>query len=237
MKLSTLMLVISVLLFLGVLTVYDLSLREVYLKGTYKDRFGKHTFIRLDNIKELQLKSANLMGINIEHGEQEGIWISDRVKDQVKVDQKGEVVIVSVDVKDPKAYSIISGADVVLIVNKLRKLNTYNDYRQGQAMQYYNGKVNISGLTADNFDMVLSEPSNVILDGNKFGSFNSIVGGDKYWSTLTITSNNKIDTAYFDIKSKSSLELQNPEIRIPLYKFGDSSRIALWGGAARRLVH
>lgn len=229
------MLIITVFLFLGVLTTYNLSLKAAYLKGTFRERFGEHTFRQLDNVKELQLKAANMIGISVEQGEREGVWISNRVKDLVKVDQAGGIVILDLKNTDPKNYQHINTGDVVMIVNKLSKISTYNYLVKGKMPENYGGEMNIKDLSGDSFNLVIAEQGTVYIEGSRFRSFKTVVGGNKYWSRLTVSGDNRLDTAYFDIR-KSSLELQNPAILVPHYKFGDSSRVELWGQSAQKFA-
>jgi len=235
MKLSTVMLMISVSLFFGVLMVYNLSLKAAYEKGTFRERFGEHTFTRLGNVKQLQLKSANMISVSIENGKQEGVWLSDRVKDKVKVSQAGEIVTVELIKQDADNYIHIGANEVVLIVNKLNKLSTDNFRLKGRELQDYGGEINIKNLSGDSFDLFVTEQARVSMYGTRFKVFNAVLAGDG-WSSLVVASTNHLDTAYFNIKGKSFLNLQNPVINAPHYKFGDSSRVELWGRSAQRAV-
>jgi len=235
MKLSTVMLVLAGTLFLGVLTAYNLSLKAAYIKGTFRNRFGEHTFRQLNNVKQIQVKSANMMGLSIEYGDREGVWINDRVKNLVKVQQAGETVIVDLVNADSTNYRLVNSGDVVLIVNKLNQLSTKNRQLKGKQSDNYGGEVNMTGLKGESFTMLIDEQSSVNMADNKFRRFKAKIGGDRYWSGLIVSSSNRLDTAYFDVIGKSSLQLQNPDIKVPYYKFGDSSRVEFWGRSAQRI--
>ena len=235
MKLSTVMLVLTGILFLGVLTAYNLSLKAAYAKGTFRNRFGEHTFRQLNNVKQIQVKSANMMGLSIEHGDREGVWINDRVKNLVKVKQSGETVIVDLINADSTNYRLVNSGDLVMIVNKLNQLSTENHQLKGKGADNYGGEVNVIGLKGESFTMLIDEQSSVKMTDSKIRRFKAKIGGDRYWSGLIVSSSNHFDTAYFDVIGKSSLQLQNPDIKVPYYKFGDSSRVELWGRSAQRV--
>ncbi|TCC96403.1 hypothetical protein [Pedobacter psychroterrae] len=235
MKISTTMLVIAILLFFGVLTAYNFSLKAEYLKGTFRDRFGKHSFMKLEDVKRLQLNAANMIGMSIEYGEREGVWISKEVKDQVKVRQSGETVTVDFVNSKPKTYRYINAAAVVFIVNKVNRVDARNFHFKDQGSENYGGELFIKGLSGNSLDMVIPERATVLIEGSQFKVFKAVIGNENHWSSFTVTGDNRFDTAYFDIR-KSSLELQNPKILVPHYKFGDSSRIGLWGHSAKQFA-
>ena len=235
MKLSTVMLVISLTLFMGVLMVYNLSLKAAYVKGTFRDRFGEHTFNPLKTVKELRFGAANLMGTSVESGDREGVWISNHLKEFVNVEQKGEVATISLRELDSSNYMHIGTQDVVVIVNKLNKVRSDTEIVKGLRFEDFGGELNIIGLKGDSLDIVTAEQSTVFLKGCTYKVLNAVVGGDKYWSRLSLSGDNKFGEASFDIK-KSSLELQDPAISRLNYKLGVSSRVELWGRSARTLL-
>ena len=236
MKLSTIMLMVSIALFMCVLVVYNLSLKAAYLKGTFRERFGEHTFKPLKAVTQLRLGAANMMGTSIEYGEREGVWISNHVKDFVKVDQDGGLATISLVNATKDNYGHIGTGDVVILVNKLNKVRTGTYVIKGQRVEDYGSELNIINLKGDTLDIETGEQSSVFVNGCNYKVFNAVVGGDKYWSRLSVSGNNKFGSAYFDVR-KSSLELQNPSIVVLNYKLTDSSRVELWGRSAKRLLN
>ena len=235
MKISTTMLITAILLFFGVQTAYNFSLKAEYLKGTFRNRFGKHSFTKLENVKRLQLNAANMIGVSVEQGEREGVWISKVVKDQVKVRQKGETVTVDFVNFKPEAHRYINSASVVFVVNKLSNIAARNFQVKGADSENYAGELYLKGLVGDSFDLVIPERATVFMEGSRFKVFKAVIGSMNEWSRFTVTGDNKLDTAYFDVR-KSSLELQSPTILVPHYKLGDSSRIELWGKSASQFA-
>lgn len=233
MKSSSIILITAVLLFFGALTAYNVSLKASYLTGKYKVRFNKHAFTPLAGVNELQLKSANMISIGVESGAEDGIWISDRLKGQLKITQEGSVLVI--DVADKKLYTGFGPDEVVLISNKLNKLQTYCYYdKNREMMEYYRGTISIDALKSDSLNVILDNGSYMTMDDVTFGTLKSRLGGKGSAATLTIDSKSIIGTADFDVEGSSTLQLNNPKISSVHYLFSDSCSVSMTGKVARQ---
>src|SRR5690606_29996030 len=129
-----------------------------------------------------------------------------------------DVVNVRLIDQDSANYMIIYPSDVVFLVNKLEKISAQNDQKE-KSISSVGGEIMITGLKRDLFQIEVAENYRVNIVGSRFKVFKSIVGLDQVGSSLALNSTNHIDTAYFDIRGSSSLQLHNTDILVPHYKF------------------
>lgn len=233
MKPSTIFFIAAFLLFFGVLTAYNFSLKAAYLTGNYKKRFNNHQFTPLSGVREIQLKSANLLNISVEYGEKEGVWLGNTIKDDVKVYQQGETLFIDLNDNEKIADFSDTSNEVVVILNHLNRLRTFYRKLNDKSEDLRVGMVYLKNLKEKEFNVILSDLSGMMIDSCEFGSLKAVIGTNGNNSTLQITPANRIDTAAFDIRGGNFLELNNSSINKIHYKLSDSSKVYMTGKAIK----
>ncbi|WP_316793839.1 hypothetical protein [Pedobacter frigoris] len=235
MKLSTILFTAAFLLFFGILTAYNFSLKAAYLTGNYKKRFSDHHFTPLNKVSEMQIKSANLLDIVVEYGKQEGIWVRNRIKDDIKIHQDGETLLIDlINNKEIRDFSNSSN-EIVVVLSHLSQLRTYYREMNDKEIEGRIGTVYLKNLKEKGLDVILSDQSGMSMDSCEVNSFRATIGGNGANSTLQIVPSNRIDTATFDIRGGNFLELNNSGIKKIYYKLSDSSKVYMVGKTIKTL--
>ncbi|TKC02856.1 hypothetical protein [Pedobacter frigoris] len=235
MKLSTMLFIAAFLLYIGTLAAHNFSLKTTYLSGNHKKRFNDHQFKALSGISELYVKTGNALDIQVEYGAKEGIWLGNRIRDDVKVVQSGASLTIDVVMNEKNKEFGNSSSEIVIILNHLNKLRTFDYPRYDKAISDRVGEIYLKNLKEKQFDIVLSDQFRMVLDSCQFRSLKAVVGDKGRSSTLQIMKENKIDTATFDIRGGSFLELNNAEIARLNYKLSDSSKVFMVGKSIKAL--
>lgn len=124
MKISTIFIIIVCLVTLCSLTAYNYQMKKVYLSGDYKSRFIDMSFTPVKGIENIDIQSANLLGIQIEQGEKEGIWINKRVENNVVFKANGHRLILGLTTISRMQDDRVWEGEVIVITKKLNTVVT-----------------------------------------------------------------------------------------------------------------
>lgn len=229
MKKSSIMIITAVLVTLGSLTAFNIDVKKVYLTGAYKSRFRDMEFKSLKGIENLDLQNADEMGIEVQYGTKEGIWIHKSVKDQITANIEGQTLKIGID-KNTKEDRAIGWGRVIIITKKLSKVSTTSHLHIVQDNYYYAAQVSISGYQEGNLDLQISDGVSFSLSSCKLDKLTANIGDVKYGKgDLHMGSDMKINTATFNIPGASSLNLEAPNITKVTYNLSDSATVTLSG--------
>lgn len=229
MKKSSIMIITAVLVTLGSLTAFNIDVKKVYLSGAYKSRFRDMEFTSLKGIENLDLQNADQMGIEVQYGTKEGIWIHKSVKEQITTNIVGQTLKIGID-KNSKEDGGIGWGRVIIITRKLGKVNTTSNLHITQENSYYDAQVSISGYQEGNLDLQISDGVSVSLSSCKLNQLTANIGDEKYGKAdVHMGSDMKINTATFNIPGMSSLTLAAPDITKVTYNLSDSATVTLNG--------
>lgn len=229
MKSSTIILLLAAVLFLGALTAYNFSLKASYKTGSYKARFRDYTFTPLKNINMLDLKSSNLMFVRVEHGTQEGVWVSNRQKEQLSIVRQGNLLSLDFRNKDARQLSSYRYDQIVVVVNRLRQLHAGNHVFSDKQSKEFGGTLELIGINADSLDLLLEGTIDTRLGSSRLGMLKVSLGAEGTPAGLTMVEKNHIDTAYFNVKGQSSLHLSDALIAVPHYQLSRDCSVQMSG--------
>lgn len=237
MKLSTIFIIATAVVSLGMLTAYNFSLKASYQKGGYKNRFNEMEFSQAKGLKEVRINSANRLVINVEKGAKEGLWISNRIKGLVKVGQAGTTLTIDLtDEAREKGFRTNEG-DIILFSNSLNIINTASSFTKEQHAQkrfYDNGRIRVKGLTGDLLDLRLGKFTSIHMDEVKLATLKARVGeAGMEGASLTVDALNQIGFADLSVLGRSTIELLNPKIVKTHYNLSDSATVTLSGEVLR----
>jgi len=233
MKKSILFLVIAVLIMLGCLTAYNLTLKKIYIPGGQISRFSGMQFSSFAGINQISVKSANRMDISIEHGEKEGVWIYKSSEDNVILKfSNGVLDLSNLDTVDEPGYEM---ERIIIVTKTLSALKMVPAFK-GKCDTCSIAQMNLINLKMDYLDLQVAP--NVVLNfhNTKVNKLNAVIGNALQDNGgLTIYQNCEIENAYFNVLGKSTLDLLDPKIKKATYKLSDSATVILNGKALEAL--
>lgn len=235
MKLSTIFIIATAVVSLGMLTAYNVSLKASYQKGGYKDRFNEMEFSSVKGLTAVQINAANKLAINIEKGGKEGLWIRDRIKSFVKISQAGATLTIDLTDEGKKRNLNRNDDDIILFSNTLSTISTipYFTKEEDEAgWRYDDGDIRINGLKVDALNLLIGKFTSIYMNHVKTGTLKATVGeAGTGEAGLTVDSANEIAFADLSVPGKSKISLLNPKIVKTCYNLSDSATVTLNGTA------
>lgn len=228
MKRSNILIFLPVILILSGLIFYSFKLKELYNTGDYKSRFKDMEFTPMSGIVHLKIESADVIGLDIEYGEKEGIWIYSSNKNNIKKVVKGDTLNLNL-IAYPNDSEYLMGYGMILVTKNLKSIITkpgFSDFGNDAA----HSSISISNYVLDQLDLKIAPHVIVSLNKVKLNKLNAVVGNKTQdWAQLWMGSDVIIDDASFDIPGKGVLELKNPRIKKADYHVSDSAEVSLNG--------
>lgn len=235
MKLSTIFIIATAVVSLGMLTAYNFSLKASYQKGGYKDRFNEMEFSSVKGLTAVQINAANKFAIKIEKGGKEGLWIRDGIKDLVKISQAGATLTIDLTDEAKKRYFNNNEDDIILFSNTLNAVSTVPYFTKEEdegGWRHDNGDIRITGLNVDALNLRIGKFTSIYMNHVKAGILKATVGeAGAEGSALTVDSSNEIAFADLSVPGKSKISLLNPKIVKTRYDLSDSATVTLNGTA------
>jgi len=239
MKTSTILIISAVIITITALTAYNFTLRASYLKGDYKNPFYGMDYTPIKDLKSVTIGSANLLSVNIQQGEKEGIWISGDAEQKVSWSHDGNNLQIDLNKKSKAERDRVYGRAVIIVTNHLDQVNTKSIFKTVEdENSYTSGEVTISGYKGGSLQLVMDRASTVFMDKNQFQSIKATVGDAQHGgSSLTVSKDNTIAAADFTVSGESKLNLSGPNITKTSYNLSDKATVSLNGKALQAVVH
>ena len=237
MKTSNQGLLAALLLLLGALTAFNLSLRAEYRRGTYKDPLRNTTALNFKDFTQINVPAASALKVKIVAGPY-GVRVSDKAAEFVKVSQQGGRLSVALAFPEERQY--LGGGDVLTIscprLDQLSASATYSvNAKPATDRASRGGNVRVQGFRQDSLTLRQDQGARVELAGNQLGYLRAEAGASAgSRSVLRIEPGNRIEAADLRMQSQSELQLEG-RIGQPRYAFGDSTRASFTGSALRGL--
>lgn len=229
MKTSTMIIIAAVVIVMGCLTAFNYNLKGEYVSGEYKSRFKGMDFTSFKGIEKLDLQDANLLGIRVQQGDEEGVWINKDISDQVRFKVNAGVFTLTVNHGEADAFTIPEG-EVIIVTKTLNAVKTSPDVLDNKKRYRGSSEVTISGYQLDRLDLEVSKDVRMSLNNMKLNTLHAVVGDKTHGSAeLLISSDTKINTAQMDLPGASRLTLLNPTIVKSTYNLCDSATVTLSG--------
>lgn len=242
MKTSNKLLLTAVLFLLASLAAYNMTLKNEFNKGTYKDPYKNHTALSFRGFDELEINPGSICKVNISKGPY-AVWVRSSAVDFVQVKQTGKRL--RLDVAFPAEKGSPRNAPTLMIsCPQLNVLST-------NALYSVNGKptidkaikpsqsfaVTVSGFAQDSLLVRQDNASIVKLVDNKLGLLRAVAGlSPGSGSSLQVLPSNRIIAANLDIRHKSQLILEGTTIPQLYYQFADSATATMSGATLSALT-
>jgi len=229
MKKSTIMITAAVLIILGSLTAFNVKIKKIYLTGAYKSRFNGMHFTPMSGLQNLDIRNANKLGITVEQGDKEGVWIREDIKETYLLDFHQHTLVLDVS-KEAKEKGHNSWGDVLIITKTLNKVTTTPYLMDQESDANHNGNVELKGYQLTKLDLNIGLGGTVSLYKMQLDTLSAIVGDKKTGNAgLFIASDTKINTANLTVPGRSTLTLADPKITKAVYNLSDSATVSLNG--------
>ena len=231
MKTSNKLFLTATLIVIISLLTYDYALRAEYKKGTYKSKFyGFEKTTAFNGFNTIDNRAANLISIQVEKGNEAGIWIKSAWKDRFKVSRKGTTLVIEVANKQSTRVSAYSNG-ITIVCPSLSEIITVPYLgKSGQNLRYSRGTTIVTGFTLAQLSLKISKGVDLFLKGNKIADLQAWVGDESSDNAnLTISESNEINNATINVPGKNHLEIENSVITKRNFTIADSATVAFSG--------
>ncbi len=231
MKTSNKLFFTAALIVIISLITYDLALRAEYKKGTYKSRFyGFEKTTAFNGFNNIDNRAANLISIQVEKGNEPGIWVKSVWKDRFNISRKGNALIINVDNKQSTRVSAYDNS-ITIICPSLDSVTTAPYLgKSGQNLIHSKGTTTVSGFTLEKLSLKISKGVDLFLERNKIADLRALVGDKSSDNAkLIISLSNQIDNATINVPGKNHLEIENSVIAKRNFTIADSATVTFSG--------
>jgi hypothetical protein len=245
----------AILLFLGTLGIYDFRLKNEYSKikqlgseSYYRaNRFNDHKEIKIKSFNQIDIKAANVIGITVEYGKKEAVYIRQYSTEMIEVRQENNKLIVDLSEKGKtENYIQTNPVTIIIISPNLASIET-------QAITYKTATINkgtktemiirhygecrtaVFGYKQDSLKLQVGASTNISLHNNFLKFFNAEVGDTNGNAELIILSDNNLETVKLDVKGKSKVEILDNEVQRFDHHISDSATVTFRGLALPKL--
>jgi len=237
MKTSTKLILAIAIVATVSLAIYDMLLRQAYVKGDYNNPYRDYASLDFKNFTAIDLDASTVANIIVKQGPF-SIKIDPYSAGFVRVTQnKG---ILHIKAAFNRGYTNEMASYILIITcPKIDSITTDSRY-MANGKQVTDSLASwdfmfrpsvISGFTEDSLSIVENHAGNLILSGNNIKSVKAAIGiGDKCRSNIIITDDNKFQNAHLDILNYSQLQLHNAHINNLKYLLADSAKLIQYGG-------
>lgn len=240
MKTSNKILLAIGLIMVAYLVGYDFALKTEYDKGEFRSRFYKMKALNFTNFKVIKNNGANLMGMRIEKGKKYGVWIHNELKKHVTVKQHGQTLELSYN-EPENADDRYSYSDMVIITTpNIDSVITSPYVRPKSELSRvnYSAYTNtvVYGFNQPQLMVKANRYTQIQLDNDRIDKLDAQVGDAKTsYAELTVTDNNHIKFANWQVLGKSNLTLYGSTFDKCQYTIADSARVLVYGSSLKVL--
>ena len=210
---------------------YDFALRAEYKKGTYKSRFyGFEKTTAFNGFTTIDNRAANLISIQIEKGNEPGVWVKSNWKDRFNIHRNGNTLVIDVENKESTRVSSYDNS-ITVVCPSVDSINTVPYLsKSGMNALHSRGTTIVAGFTLDKLSLKISKGVDLILERSKIANLQALVGDAMSDNAkLTISSSNQIDNATINVPGKNHLEIENSVIAKRNFTIADSATVAFSG--------
>lgn len=213
MKTSSKIILLTIMVIFGALIFYNFKLKSIYDSKVYRDRFHDMDYTAATGIRKLDIKSANRIGIQIEYGTKEGLWVSKALKDKIKIVADGDSLTLDF-IGETKPHAVlVQGIFLILITTDLNRIVATHADRKKDAY-FSDSNMRLKGFALSKLDLKVSSDTHFYFDKVQVDTLNAIVGGDDYAgkAELTLPFNTTINEANFNIGINGLVDLQGAKV-------------------------
>jgi len=239
MKTSNKLLAIALLIIVGSLFFYDLSVRAVYRSGSFRIPFRDYSDLNFKDFDTINVKSCTAVNVLFQQGPFH-VKMAPGAESYARIGQDGKTLNIGAVFK----HGFENNRNPYLVIvtcPNIAKLSTDGWYgTNGKSYidtvvkdDWNMRKVWVEGFKQDSLTISQDFGSTVVLSGNAIKALNAQIGKSPLsGSKLFVLKNNHFESANLDIRNKSKLLLEDADIGKLNYRLSDSAKLVLNGNAA-----
>lgn len=238
MKISTILILTTVLVILGFLVAFNFKMKQEYVYEKSKGQYRFMEFIPLKGVEKINFKIVDGSRVKIVQGTKEGLWIGKRVRDNVKFKIADHTLSLTLSNENTHTQFSIWNADIVIITNKLTALEAnayYSDPSKFTANSTGSCFTEVDGYQSDKFDLKIGQYVNVTLGNMQIDTLKAVIGEVNKKAELVLFSGMKINTAQINIPGNGKLSLLNPRIVKTSYNLSDAATVTVNGKVVKMI--
>ena len=237
MKTSTIFIALAIVFLIGCLAFYNFRIKHIYDTGEYRSRFKNMEFTSVKGVDRVKVINKNILDVQVEYGEKEGIWLNSKVKEAVKFEVKGDVLEVKVSDAGLRDKVTAGMGQIIVMVKGLKSVSSTPYVVDGAKVGVVGvSGVRLSGFNAKGLDLEVAEGVGFYLDKMDVGTLNAKVGDEKNGlGELVLASGVKVGAAYFRVLGASKLTLLDPKIVKSSYDVSEKANVTLNGEVLKML--
>ncbi|MEX8548835.1 MAG: hypothetical protein V5804_14660 [Mucilaginibacter sp.] len=231
MKTSSKLLAAAILVIIISMVTYDFALRAEYKKGTYKSRFyGFEKTTAFNGFNAIDNRAANLISIQVEKGNEPGVWIKSNWKDRFNIHRNEKTLVINVENKESTRVSSYDNSITVVCPSVDSIITAPYLGKSGMNELHSRGTTIVAGFTLDKLSIKVSKGVDLFLERSNIANLQALVGDAMSDNAkLTISSSNQIDNATINVPGKNRLEIENSVIAKRNFTIADSATVAFSG--------
>lgn len=213
MKTSNKIILAAIMVVFGSLVFFNFKLKSKYDSKGYRDRFHDMEYTAVPGVRKLDIQSANRIGIQIEYGTKEGLWVAKALKEKIKIVTKGDSLKLDFIGETKPSTVLVKGLFLILITKDLNRIvATHADRRKDAG--FSESDIRLKDFNLSKLNLTVSSDTHFYFDRVKVDTLNAIVGGDDYAgkAELTLPFNTSINEANFNIGINGSVNLQGAKL-------------------------
>lgn len=235
-KTSNKVLLASLLLLIGSLTVYNYQLKAAYQKGSYKYPYTNYLPLNFRDFNSIELNASTAANVMLVKGPFK-VLAAPEAMEFLKIEQRGSSLIIDATFKYnfqgarsdyvlyiscPELSSVKADARYVADENTIVDTLASEDFRWRPTV--------IRGFSGDSLSIVADHASNIVLEDNQFNRLTANVGVSNGSATdLTIGPGNQFTANDLNILNKSRLWIKGKNDHPINYRLADSAKLILNG--------
>jgi len=244
MRTSNKLLLVTLVLIIVSIVMFDFKLKAAYQKGDYRDPFRSFVTLNNKNFDKIELNSATAINVMLVKGPFK-VMADPNSVEFIELTQHNNTLIINANFKynyqnaRPDYVLYIScpqlssfRADTRYIANETEVTDTLagDDFKWKPTV--------IKGFSADSLYIQEDHASNLRLEDNTIGTLHAITGiSNGSASNLCIAQNNQFIKTNLDIRNKSRLWIKDKTDHDFNYRLADSAKLILSGSAQRQYVN
>jgi hypothetical protein len=242
MKTSNIFLLTAFLVTAFSLGAYNMGMKSLYDSGEYKNPLRNHTLLDFNNFDEIDVRSANLLSVIIEAGDQHEVYLQDTSNERIYITQDGNRLSIEVSSESDGRLDITRQGPFHVVIRTPHVKNirtdamytsagkTHTNSQQYRFPDYYG--VTVEGLSQDSLMLEVENGSNLLLRESEIGFLQARAGRSlNSESRLQLMSSNKVQQADIAILNKGQLVMHNVAIPQLSYTLSDSAKVELSGAS------
>jgi len=236
MKTSNKLLILTTIVIISFMVIYDNDLKAEYVKGDFKSRFHNMEQLSIKDFTNIDHQSADVIDATIEKGPKFAVWVKKNFEDEIKIYKQGKTLVIKYT--GPTDRNMYYSGAIIITCPQLDSITTTANTKELQKFpnNSYSGDIDVVGFDQQKMVLKANRLTQIELKKNKIENMQAVIGNNSTdIGSLNINSSNQIKLANIRVNGISELKMSSPNITTLEHSFSDSASLVLTGSALRLL--